>query len=115
MFKDLVVPTININYPQGHSVVHDNCSIHVSKAFHEYAENHTFEIRDWPSRSPDLNIMENTWKNISDIVYSGEQPQKIHMAILEINMTKIIITAALHADFRCRLTKLLFNKRNIIN
>jgi len=47
----------------------------VSKAFHEYAGNQTFEIREWPSMSLDLNIMENNWKLISDIVYSGEQPQ----------------------------------------
>ena len=49
---------------------------------------------------------------ISDIVYSDEQSQnksklfeKIHMAVLEINMTKRIITTTLHDIFGVAIDK----------
>lgn len=31
------------------------------------------ELLDWPSRSPDLNLIENCWSMISNIVYDGKQ------------------------------------------
>ena len=31
------------------------------------------ELLDWPSRSPDLNLIENCWSMIASIVYDGQQ------------------------------------------
>ena len=66
---------MNINYKARYSVVHESCQIHVSRAFKEYANTQTFQIREWPARSPDLNVMENIWNMLLKIVYSSEQPQ----------------------------------------
>ena len=121
LFKEFAVPLMKLNSIKGYSIVHDNCSIHVSRTFQEYAKTQEFQIREWPSRSPDLNIMENVWKMISDSVYSGDQPlnksqlyEKIVMAVLDINRNRTLVTRALHTDYRCRLTKLLLCKGNII-
>ncbi len=52
---------------------HDNAPIHNSKFNLPRLEQLGLEVLKWPSRSPDLKIMENIWKMISDIVYDGPQ------------------------------------------
>lgn len=122
LFNSFAVPIINLNYGQGYSIIQDNCTIHVSQKFRAYASSQSFQVREWPSRSPDLNIMENVWKMISDLVYHESQPKnnkdltsKIHKAVLEINSLSRTTTVALHSNFRTRLTKLLLHKGDIIN
>lgn len=122
LFKSFAVPIMNLNYEQGYSIIQDNCTIHVSRKFRTYASQQAFEVWEWPSRSPDLNIMENVWKMISDLVYKDSQPRnikeltiKIHKAVLEINSHRRTTTIALHSNFRSRLTKILLCKGETIN
>ena len=42
-----------------------NCSIHVSKL-----------MKEWPARSPDLNLIENIWEMLAQLVYDGPEITK---------------------------------------
>ena len=42
----------------------------------------------WPSLSPDLNIVEDVWKIISDLVYDG--PQFLNAADLQKKIVDVI-------------------------
>ena len=54
-----------------------NCSVHVSSKTLEFLEGAGIEMLPWPSRSPDLNFIENVWGLNSSRVYDGPQPTNL--------------------------------------
>ena len=122
LFKDFTVLIMNLNFRKGYRIFHDNCLIRVSMKFKLYWETQSFEVMEWPARSPDLNFMENVWKMISDIVYDDCKPQtkqdlanKIHNTVFKINCYKKQTIIDLHNNSTYILPKLLLCKGNIIN
>lgn len=120
MLKSTVVPLMNLNMFPNYNFVQDNCPIHVSQMAKEYFSKQSFNVIDWPSKSPDINIMENIWKMISNIVYENNQPEnirqleeKIFSAVFQINSNKLNISKSFYSSFRERLTKVLISKGNL--
>ena len=46
----------------------DNCSTHMSKV--------NMTTLEWPARSPDLNLIENVWEMLAQLVYDGPEITK---------------------------------------
>ena len=75
LMKDTAILLMRDIFPDGFVLQQDNCSIHVSKKNWTFFEEMGIQLLPWPSRSPDLNIIENVWSMLSSKVYDGLQPK----------------------------------------
>ncbi len=74
LLKDKVKPFLESYFEdKNYYFQQDNCSIHVSKESIKWIEANFYRIISWPSKSPDLNIIENVWNLMEKIVYDGKQ------------------------------------------
>ena len=69
MLQDKLVPCMKLNYGDKFYFQKDNCSVHKAKKVKDFMVANNVNIWEWPGKSQDLNIVEDVWKIISDIVY----------------------------------------------
>ena len=92
---------------------HDNDPKHTAKATKEWLKKKHIKVLEWPSQSPDLNPIENLWRELKDRV-AKRQPGNLNdlEKICKEEWDKIPpeMCANLVANYKKRLTSVIANK-----
>lgn len=77
ILEEVLLPTVRamaIPHPETITLVHDNSSIHKSRAVTEWLEQHPeILVIDWPSKGCDLNPIEHLWAAMCQEWSVGDQ------------------------------------------
>jgi len=122
LLKEFVLPIIMLNLGKDFVFQQDNAPVHKSKMVQKFLKDSNICSMPWPARSPDINIVEDAWKMISDIVYDGPQfhnkeelVEAITSAICHINSHDRAKIGNLYSSIRSRLCKILISAGNLYN
>ena len=94
LLRKCTLPITALNLGVSFCYQQDNAPIHQAKVTKDFFKNSSITTVNWPPRSPDINIAENVWKIISDIVYDRQQPRNKQ------ELTNSITSAFLHINMR---------------
>ncbi|CAJ0921805.1 unnamed protein product [Ranitomeya imitator] len=97
---------------------HDNDPKHTARATKEWLRKKHFKVLEWPSQSPDLNPIENLWRELK--VRVAKRKAKNITALEEICMEEwanipTTVCGNLVKTYRKRLTSVIANKGYITN
>lgn len=77
MLRNFAIPIMELEYGCDFILQQDNAPIHASKQTTDWIRQYEIALLEWPSRSPDLNPIENVWSLLSQRVYRSRQFKNI--------------------------------------
>ncbi|CAH1366197.1 unnamed protein product [Tenebrio molitor] len=78
--ENIMLPSVNAVFPQNNFIYqHDNCPIYTARIISNWMEQQGIRVLPWPSRSPDLNPIENMWALMTRKMNTGNhfRPQNV--------------------------------------
>ena len=76
MLQDNLVPCMGLNYGDTFYIQKDNCRVHKAKIVKDFITTNHINVLEWPAKFPYINIVEDVWKLIFDIIYDRSSFQK---------------------------------------
>lgn len=77
ILNDSAIKIMNLNYKCKIVFQQDNAPIHSSRLTREFLRTSGIKPIEWPPYSPDLNIMENIWSMLQDVVYKFKKARNL--------------------------------------
>ena len=112
MLQDKLVACMKLNYGQNFYFQVDNCSVDKAKIVKDFMTKYNVNVLEWPAKSPDLNIVDDIWKMLSDIVYDRRSFENMK-ELKEMNKMDAILD--LYKGIKKRLCYVLCKQGNFYN
>jgi len=96
ILHEVMIPSINAVYGANFIFQHDNAPIHTARIVQNFLQENNITVLPWPSKSPDLNPIENIWGAMVKSIYQHDfRPRNRNELCLRINQAWDEVTAEL--------------------
>jgi hypothetical protein len=92
ILREIMLPSVTHVFGERNFIFQDdNCHVHRARVVREFLDEQGVRTLPWPSKSPDLNPIQNIWGRMTSIMYKNEfRPNTVEQMVIDNNgaMTK---------------------------